>query len=305
MLNEAPDSGRSVQEQTTSAADGVRSSGALLEALPSGAARGGDPGGRNARVPTGFAELDQLFAGGLWRGHLTVVGGRAGMGTSTFALDLARSAARARLPTLVMCTDTSTDELMFRLLAAEASVPLSRLRNGTASTEDQSRHREAGRRLAATPLYLNTTPTLTVEGVDAAVQAAHTASLSLLVIDGLQTLIPVRPRETPYYEVSESVHQLKRLARHHNLPVVVTSKLNRAPEYRTGSLPMLHDLRNAGDIEDVADEVVLLHRPDAYDPESERAGEADIIVAKNRHGTTRTITVAFQGHYSRFTDMFH
>ena len=96
---------------------------------------------------------------------------------------------------------------------------------------------------------------------------------------------------------------LQRLARAHNIPIVVTSTLSRASEARADKVPMLYDLRNAGDIEDVADAVIFVHRDDMYEAESTRPGEADLIVAKHRHGPTRTIVVAFQGHYSRFVDI--
>jgi replicative DNA helicase len=109
--------------------------------------------------------------------------------------------------------------------------------------------------------------------------------------------------ENRQQEVSDMSRSLKLLAKELNVPVIAVAQLNRGPEQRTDKRPMLSDLRESGSIEQDADMVILLHREDAYERESPRAGEADFIVAKHRNGPTATVTVAFQGHYSRFVDM--
>ena len=109
--------------------------------------------------------------------------------------------------------------------------------------------------------------------------------------------------ENRQQEVSDMSRQLKLLAKELDVPVVAVAQLNRGPEQRTDKRPLLADLRESGSIEQDADVVLLLHREDAYERESPRAGEADLIVAKHRNGPTATVTVAFQGHYSRFSDM--
>jgi replicative DNA helicase len=109
--------------------------------------------------------------------------------------------------------------------------------------------------------------------------------------------------ENRQQEVSELSRSLKLLAKELELPVVALSQLNRGSEQRTDKRPMLSDLRESGSIEQDSDVVILLHREDQYEKESPRAGEADLIVAKHRNGPTATVTVAFQGHYSRFVDM--
>ena len=109
--------------------------------------------------------------------------------------------------------------------------------------------------------------------------------------------------ENRQQEVSEMSRSLKLLAKELDVPVIAVSQLNRGPEQRTDKRPLLSDLRESGSIEQDADVVILLHRDDAYERESPRAGEADLIVAKHRNGPTATVTVAFQGHYSRFVDM--
>jgi replicative DNA helicase len=127
--------------------------------------------------------------------------------------------------------------------------------------------------------------------------------LRLVVVDYMQLMTSGKRVESRQQEVSEFSRSLKLLAKELDVPVIAISQLNRGPEQRTDKRPMLADLRESGSLEQDADMVILLHREDAYERESPRAGEADFIVAKHRNGPTSTITVAFQGHYSRFVDM--
>jgi replicative DNA helicase len=126
--------------------------------------------------------------------------------------------------------------------------------------------------------------------------------LKLLIIDYLQLMSSGKKVESRQVEVSEFSRSLKLLAKELEIPVVAISQLNRGPEQRQDKRPMLSDLRESGSLEQDADMVVLLHREDVYEKES-RSGEADFILAKHRNGPTGTVTVAFQGHYSRFVDM--
>src|SRR5207244_12153226 len=125
----------------------------------------------------------------------------------------------------------------------------------------------------------------------------------LVRVDYLQLMARGKRVESRQQDVAEVSRSLKLLAKELDVPVVAISQLNRGPEQRTDKRPQLSDLRESGSIEQDADMVILLHREDAYERESPRAGEADLIVAKHRNGPTATITVAFQGHYSRFVDM--
>jgi len=127
--------------------------------------------------------------------------------------------------------------------------------------------------------------------------------LKFVIIDYLQLMSSPRRVENRQQEVSEMSRSLKLLAKELDVPVVALSQLNRGPEQRTDKRPLLSDLRESGSIEQDSDVVILLHREDFYEKESVRAGEADLIVAKHRNGPTATVTVAFQGHYSRFVDM--
>ena len=270
-----------------------------MEAISS---RGGNLGG----VPTGFAELDDL-TNGLHPGQMVIIAARPGIGKSTMALDLARSASiKHGLTSVIFSLEMSQIEITMRLLSAEASIPLSHIRGGRMSDDDWSRVATKMGQVSEAPMFIDDSPNLTMVEIRAkARRLKQRHDLRLVVIDYIQLMTSGKKVESRQLEVSEFSRQLKLLAKELELPVVALSQLNRGPEQRTDKRPLLSDLRESGSLEQDADMVVLLNRPDIYDKESDRAGEADIDVAKHRNGPTKTITVAFQGHYSRFTDMQH
>jgi replicative DNA helicase len=261
-------------------------------------------GGQLAGVPTGFDELDDL-TNGLHPGQMVIVAARPGCGKSTLALDLARSASiKHGLTSAIFSLEMSQIEITMRLLSAEASIPLSHIRGGKMSDDDWSRVATKMGQVSEAPMFIDDSPNLTMMEIRAkARRLKQRHDLKLVVIDYIQLMTSGKKVESRQLEVSEFSRQLKLLAKELEVPVVALSQLNRGPEQRTDKKPMLSDLRESGSLEQDADMVVLLHRPDLYDKESERAGEADFIVAKHRNGPTKDITVAFQGHYSRFTDM--
>jgi replicative DNA helicase len=158
--------------------------------------------------------------------------------------------------------------------------------------------------VADAPLFIDDSPNLSMMEIRAKCRRLKQRNdLKFVIIDYLQLMSSPRRVENRQQEVSEMSRSLKLLAKELDVPVVALSQLNRGPEQRTDKRPLLSDLRESGSIEQDADVVVLLHREDAYEKESPRAGEADLIVAKHRNGPTATVTVAFQGHYSRFVDM--
>jgi replicative DNA helicase len=259
-----------------------------------------------AGVPTGFAELDDL-TNGLHPGQMVIVAARPGAGKSTLALDLARSASiKNGLTSAIFSLEMSQLEITMRLLSAEASVALGHIRGGKMTEQDWTRVSTKMGQVSEAPMYIDDSPNLTMMEIRAkARRLKQRHDLKLVVIDYIQLMTSGKKVESRQLEVSEFSRQLKLLAKELEVPVVALSQLNRGPEQRTDKKPMLSDLRESGSLEQDADMVVLLHRPDLYDKESERAGEADFIVAKHRNGPTKEITVAFQGHYSRFTDMQH
>jgi replicative DNA helicase len=255
-------------------------------------------------VPTGFADLDAL-TNGLHPGQLIVVAARPAMGKSTLALDVARCAAiRHQLTTVLFSLEMSKHEITMRLLSAESRVPLQALRTGQLRDDDWMKLTRRLGELASAPLYIDDSPNLSMMEIRAkARRLRQRHDLRLVIVDYLQLMTSHTRVENRQQEVSQISRSLKLLAKELGVPVVALSQLNRGPEQRTDKRPQLADLRESGAIEQDADVVILLHREDMYEKESPRAGEADLIVAKHRNGPTATLTVAFQGHYSRFVDM--
>ncbi|MEJ5868356.1 replicative DNA helicase [Pseudokineococcus sp. 5B2Z-1] len=224
---------------------------------------------------------------------------------STVGLDIARSAAiKNGLPSVVFSLEMSRNEITMRLLSAEATVSLQHMRKGTMREEDWTRLARTMGKVSEAPLFIDDSPNMSLMEIRSKCRRLKQRhGLKLVVIDYLQLMSSGKRVESRQQEVSEFSRALKLLAKELEVPVIAISQLNRGPEQRTDKRPAMSDLRESGSIEQDADMVILLHREDAYERESPRAGEADLIVAKHRNGPTDTITVAFQGHYSRFVDM--
>jgi replicative DNA helicase len=178
------------------------------------------------------------------------------------------------------------------------------MRSGNMSDNDWQKLATKMGVVSEAPLFIDDSPNLTMMEIRAKCRRLKQRhDLRLVVVDYMQLMTSGKKVESRQQEVSEFSRSLKLLAKELDVPVIAVSQLNRGPEQRTDKRPMLSDLRESGSLEQDADMVILLHREDAYERESPRAGEADFIVAKHRNGPTSTITVAFQGHYSRFVDM--
>jgi replicative DNA helicase len=261
-------------------------------------------GGQLTGVPTGFADLDQL-TNGLHPGQLVIVAGRPSLGKSALAVDFLRSAAiKHGLPSCIFSLEMGRNEITMRLLSAESRVPLHSMRSGTMTDQDWTRLARRMGEVSSAPLFIDDSPNMSLMEIRAKCRRLKQRhDLRLVVVDYLQLMSSPRRVENRQQEVSEFSRSLKLLAKELDVPVVALSQLNRGPEQRADKKPQLSDLRESGSLEQDADVVILLHREDAYERESPRAGEADLIVAKHRNGPTATVTVAFQGHYSRFVDM--
>ncbi len=224
---------------------------------------------------------------------------------STLGLDIARAAAiRNQLATVMFSLEMSRNEITMRLLSAETRVPLFHMRTGSVTDDEWDRIARRSGELHGAPLFLDDSPNMTMMEIRAKCRRLKQRhDLRLVIVDYLQLMTSGKKVESRQQEVAEFSRSLKLLAKELDVPVVAISQLNRSAEQRQDKKPMLADLRESGSIEQDSDMVILLHREDAYEKESPRAGEADFIVAKHRNGPTATITVAFQGHYSRFVDM--
>jgi replicative DNA helicase len=258
------------------------------------AARGRD--GQMVGVATGFAELDAL-TNGLHPGQLILIAARPALGKSTLALDLARAASiKHKEPTILFSLEMGKSEIAMRLLSAETSIPLQKMRKGQIEANDWKTIAATRGRIEAAPLYIDDSPNMTLVEIRAkARRLKQRVGLKMIVIDYLQLMSSGKRVESRQQEVSEFSRALKLLAKELQVPVIALSQLNRGPEQRSDKKPQLSDLRESGSLEQDADMVILLHRESAYEKENPRAGEADLIVAKHRNGPTDTIVVGFQG----------
>jgi replicative DNA helicase len=257
-------------------------------------------------VPTGFADLDDL-TNGLHGGQMIIVAGRPAMGKSTLGLDFCRAASiHNNMASVIFSLEMNRSEISMRLLSAEARVPLNHIRNGQMGDDDWQRLARKMGEVSSAPMFIDDSPNMTMMEIRSkARRLKQRHDLRLVVIDYMQLMSSGKKVESRQLEVSEFSRQIKLLAKELEVPIVALSQLNRGPEQRGDKRPMMSDLRESGSLEQDADMVILLHRDDVYEKESTRPGEADLIVAKHRNGPTRDITVAFQGHYSRFVDMAH
>jgi replicative DNA helicase len=226
---------------------------------------------------------------------------------STIGLDFARSCSiKNGLTSVIFSLEMGRNEITMRLLSAEARVALHHMRSGNMTDDDWGRLARRMGEVSAAPLFIDDSPNMSMMEIRAKCRRLKQRhDLRLVIVDYLQLMSggAAKRAESRQQEVSEMSRNLKLLAKELEVPIVAIAQLNRGPEQRTDKKPMMSDLRESGSLEQDADVVILLHREAAYEAESPRAGEADLIVAKHRNGPTATITVAFQGHYSRFVDM--
>lgn len=255
-------------------------------------------------LSTGLGSLDDVI-GGLKPGQLILVGARPSMGKSVLGIETARATAiRAGLPALVFSLEMSTNEVKMRICSSECDINMSRIINKEMTDREKARLYDNRPRLAASPLYIDDNANIDIVGMRTAarrMQQRH--GLALIVVDYIQLMTSHLTKENREKEVSAISRGLKLLARELEVPVVAAAQLNRGPEQRSDKRPQLSDLRESGGLEQDADVVILVHRDDYYDAESPRAGEVDLIVAKNRNGPKETVTAAAQLEYVRFVDM--
>ena len=263
-------------------------------------------GGGLVGLPTGFMDLDELLHG-LKPQQMITVAARPSAGKTTFALDIIREVSvKRRLTSVIFSLEMARTEIVMKVLAAEARVPLHHMQAGHLNDDDWTRLSFAMGAVTEAPIFVDDSPNLSIMEIRAkARRLKQRHDLRLVVVDYLQLMHggTTRRDRNRQEEVSEYSRGLKLLAKELEVPVIAVSQLNRQSEQRADKRPMMSDLRESGAIEQDSDVVILVHRDDMYEPESPRAGIADLIVAKHRNGPTRTVEVGFQGHYSRFVDL--
>ncbi len=264
-------------------------------------------GGRLRGVPTGFTELDNLLAG-LQKSDLVILAARPSIGKTSLALDMARNAAvKTKVPVGIFSVEMSKEQLVDRLLCAEAGVDLWKMRTGKlGNKEEDDDFPKIGRAmgiLSEAPIWIDDSGSS--NAMEIRTKARRLASehgLGLIVIDYLQ-LLEGRTKENRVQEISEITRELKGIARELNVPVLALSQLSRAVEARPDQRPKLSDLRESGTIEQDADIVLFIYREDKVKPDTERKNIADIIIAKHRNGPTGEVEVFFQENQASFKNL--
>ena len=259
-------------------------------------------------VRSGWDDLDALVPGGR-PGEMITVGGRPGMGKSVVLLNIAvRASVTSGIPGLVCTLEMSAEEYIERILACRATVDLRKIRARLLGDSDWDRIAAAHPTLtAAGGLMIDDDPYMSVQGVRSDLRAMARAGrpAQFAVVDYLGLMGKQKGKaESREREVSEISRGLKLLGKEFGIPVYVGSQLNRGPEMRSDHRPLLADLRDSGSVEQDSDIVILLYRADMYEQETARAGEIDLIVAKNRQGALGTATLAFRGHHAMCDEMW-
>ncbi len=260
-------------------------------------------GGAPTGVETGFADLDEA-TNGLQPSDLILIAARPAMGKTAFALNLAHHfAVRNHVPTAVFELEMTREQLVNRMLAMESHVDSQKLRNGKLSDMEWDQIVEASADIAGATLYINDNAGITITELRSKCRKLKLEhDIKVIIVDYLQ-LMSGNNRESRQQEISEISRNLKVLARELRVPVIALSQLSRGPEGRQDHRPMLADLRESGAIEQDADIVMFIYRDEYYNPESEDRGKAEIIIAKQRSGPTKTIKLAWIPEQTRFANL--
>jgi len=254
-------------------------------------------------TPSGFKDLDEI-TGGFQPGNLVIIAARPSMGKSAFVTNIAENAAiQHRRPVALFSLEMSEAELAQRFVASQARIRGEDLRKGRVPEHRWPRILEACQRLADAPLYVDDSSDMGILEIRAKARRLHQQNpggLGLIIVDYLQLLRPDARIENRVEQVGQMSRGLKILARELQVPVIALSQLSRAVESRTDKRPILSDLRESGQIEQDADLVMFIYREEYYDRESEREGEADIIIAKHRNGALGEVVLTFHKEYPKF-----
>lgn len=253
-------------------------------------------------LTTGFHDLNTLTSG-LQKSDLLILAARPAMGKTSLALNIAENVAtQAKKPVAIFSLEMSKEQLVQRLLCSRAEVDSSRVRSGQLHADDWAKLGTAMSELGEAPIYIDDSGGVSVmelRGKCRRLQAMTNGELGLVVIDYLQ-LLEGRGNDSRINQISEISRSLKMMARELNVPVMALSQLSRAVEARQDKRPMLSDLRDSGSIEQDADIVTFIYRDDYYNPESEKAGIADVIIAKHRSGPVGVVELLFQNNITKF-----
>lgn len=260
--------------------------------------------GKIAGVPTGFIELDKI-TNGFQPGDLAILAARPSMGKTAFAILCGQYAAlKQQIPVAIFSLEMTKEQLVQRMLCSEAMVDAHKVRTGNIADEDWSKLSEAARHLSRAPIYLDDTGAATVREVRSKCRRLKVEKgLGLVVIDYLQLMSGGKRVENRQQEIADISRKLKGLAKELHVPILALSQLSRAVESRTDKRPMMSDLRDSGSIEQDADIVMFIYRDDYYNPDSEKKGIAEIIIAKQRNGSVGIVELGFFKEFVKFVNL--
>ena len=256
-------------------------------------------------VPSGFTDLDYRTAG-FHGSELILIAARPAMGKTAFALNIATNAAlRANVPVAVFSLEMSKEQLVNRILCSESMVDSNKVRTGKLEEDDWTKLAETIGPLSEAEMYIDDTPGINIMEIRAKCRKLKIEkNIGLVVIDYLQLIQGTGKRNgSREQEISEISRSLKILAKELDVPVIALSQLSRAAEQRPDHRPMLSDLRESGAIEQDADIVMFLYRDDYYNPDTEKKGVAEVIIAKHRGGSTGTVELLWLGNYTKFVNI--
>ncbi len=253
---------------------------------------------------SGFYDLDALTSG-FQPSDLIIIAARPSMGKTAFCLNIAQEIACDRkIPVAVFSLEMSREQLVQRMLCAEAQVDAGRVRTGHLHTNDFTRLSQAMGKLAEAPIFIDDSALINALEIRAKARRlkAEMKGLGLIIIDYIQLMQGRKQSDNRVQEISEISRGLKTLARELEVPVIALSQLSRAVEARQNKRPMLSDLRESGAIEQDADMVMFIYRDEYYNADTEKRGEAEIIIAKHRNGPTGTVDLIFQSNITKFVN---
>ncbi|GIM45857.1 replicative DNA helicase [Collibacillus ludicampi] len=254
-------------------------------------------------IPSGYPDLDKMTSG--WqKSDFIIVAARPSVGKTAFALNVAQNVAKAGYPVAIFSLEMSKEQLVQRIICAEANLDAGRMRTGFLEEDDWPKLTMAIATLSETPIFIDDTPNVTVSEIRSKcrrLQAEH--GLGLILMDFLQVIQGRGKGDNRQQEVSEISRTLKMIARELNVPVIALSQLSRSVEQRQDKRPLMSDLRESGSIEQDADIVAFLYRDDYYDPESEKKNIVEIIIAKQRNGPTGKVELVFLKNFNKFVSL--
>jgi len=255
-------------------------------------------------VPSGFGNLDKLTSG-FQPSDLIILAARPSMGKTSLVLNIAQYASvRKKLPVAVFSLEMSREQLVTRMLCAEAMVDQQKVRTGQLSDDDWQKLTRAAGPLSQAPLYIDDSPGITVVEMRARCRRLKSErGLSMVVIDYLQLMQGGRKSENRQQEISEISRSMKSLARELQVPVIALSQLSRAVEQRTEKKPMMSDLRESGSLEQDADLVMFIYRDEYYKEDSDKRGIAEIIISKQRNGPVGSVELGFLKEFTKFVNL--